>query len=158
VLKDVSSFFKQLGQMNLERAIQIAVEAHKGQTDRVGVPYVAHVFSVMEKGKTTNEKIVGVLHDLVEDTHWTIEMLQNEGFSEEVVEAVRCITKITEDEDYDVYIARVKSSLLATRVKINDLQDNMNILRYDQITERDTKRLNKYLKIYKDLISFVGHS
>ncbi len=144
--------------MNLEKAIEIAVAAHKGQTDRVGVPYVAHVFSVMERGKTTNEKIVGVLHDLVEDTHWTIEMLKAEGFSEQIVEAVRCITKTSDNEDYEVYIQRVKSNPLAVRVKLNDLQDNMNVLRYEQITERDRLRLNKYLKVYRELLALVGHA
>jgi (p)ppGpp synthase/HD superfamily hydrolase len=135
----------------LERAIQIAVEAHKGQTDRVGVPYVAHLFSVMDRGKTLDEKIVGILHDLVEDTSWTLDDLRAEGFSENIIEAVRCITKITDDEDYDEYITRIKSNALAIKVKLNDLLDNMNILRYEQLTERDLKRLNKYLKVYKEL-------
>jgi (p)ppGpp synthase/HD superfamily hydrolase len=135
----------------LERAIQIAVEAHRGQTDRVGVPYVAHLFSVMDRGKTLDEKIVGVLHDLVEDTSWTLDDLRAEGFSENIIEAIRCISKITDDEDYEEYIERVKSNALAIKVKLNDLLDNMNILRYEQLTERDLKRLNKYLKVYKEL-------
>ncbi len=139
----------------LERAIEIAVEAHKGQTDRVGVPYVAHLFSVMDRGKTLEEKTVGILHDLVEDTSWTLDDLRAEGFAENIVEAVRCITKITDDEDYDEYIARVKSNPLAVRVKLNDLLDNMNILRYEQLTERDLNRLNKYLKVYKELSQLV---
>ncbi|MFY7786918.1 MAG: GTP pyrophosphokinase [Thermoflexibacteraceae bacterium] len=115
----------------LERAIQIAVEAHRGQTDRVGVPYVAHLFSVMDRGKTLDEKIVGVLHDLVEDTSWTLDDLRAEGFSENIIEAIRCISKITDDEDYEEYIERVKSNALAIKVKLNDLLDNMNILRYE---------------------------
>jgi (p)ppGpp synthase/HD superfamily hydrolase len=139
----------------LERAIEIAVEAHKEQTDRVGVPYVAHLFSVMDRGKTIEEKIVGILHDLIEDTSWTLDDLRAEGFAENIVEAVRCITKITDDEDYDEYITRVKSNPLAVRVKLNDLLDNMNILRYEQLTERDLKRLNKYLKVYKELSQLV---
>jgi len=139
----------------LQRAIEIAVEAHKGQTDRVGVPYVAHLFSVMDRGKTLEEKIVGVLHDLVEDTSWTLDDLRSEGFTENIIEAVRCITKVTDEEDYDEYIARVKSNPLAVRVKLNDLLDNMNILRYEQLTERDLKRLNKYLKVYKELSQLV---
>jgi (p)ppGpp synthase/HD superfamily hydrolase len=140
----------------LEKAIKLAVEAHTGQVDKAGVPYITHLFSVMNRGQSMNEKIVGVLHDLVEDTHWTIEMLRNEGFSEEIVEAVRCITKLSDTEDYDVYINRVKSNPLALRVKLHDLQDNMNVMRHEQLTEKDFIRLNKYLKIYRMLLNETG--
>lgn len=63
----------------LEKAIEIAVKAHKGQKDKAGEPYILHCLSVMLKGKTEDEKIVGVLHDAVEDTKITIEFLKEEG-------------------------------------------------------------------------------
>ena len=65
----------------LERAIEIATEAHRGQVDKAGNDYIQHPLRVMEAGKTTNEKIVGVLHDVVEDTDWSFELLAEEGFS-----------------------------------------------------------------------------
>ena len=73
----------------LERAIEIATEAHKGQLDKAGRDYVGHSLRVMEMGKTEEDKIVGVLHDVIEDTDWTFEKLAEEGFSDEVL-ALRC--------------------------------------------------------------------
>ena len=135
----------------LERAIQIATEAHKGQFDKAGREYIGHPIRVMEMGKTENEKIVGVLHDVIEDTDWTFERLEAEGFSQEVINALRCVTKTSENENYDDFIDRVKKNPLATAVKINDLTDNMDIRRLPYLSDKDVKRLKKYLKAYKRL-------
>ena len=136
----------------LVRAIEIATEAHKGQYDKAGNDYIGHPLRVMEMGKTENEKIVGVLHDVVEDTDWTFEALAAEGFSEEVIAALRCVTKLSENENYDDFIERVKKNPLAVAVKINDLSDNMDIRRLPYLSDKDVKRLKKYLKAYKRLI------
>ena len=137
--------------MNLERAIEIAAEAHKGQKDKYGAPYLGHVTRVMNAGVTDDERIVGALHDVVEDTPWTFDDLLREGFSIQIVEAVRCLTKKSEDEDYDEFTERVRKNPLAVRVKLNDLRDNMDIRRMPSVTEKDVKRLNKYLKAYRTL-------
>ena len=136
----------------LQRAIEIATEAHKGQYDKAGNDYIGHPLRVMEMGTTENEKIVGVLHDVVEDTDWTFEALAAEGFSEEVIAALRCVTKLSENENYDDFIERVKKNPLAVAVKINDLSDNMDIRRLPYLSDKDFKRLKKYLKAYKRLI------
>ncbi len=136
----------------LERAIQIATEAHNGQFDKAGREYIGHPIRVMEMGKTEDEKIVGVLHDVIEDTDWTFERLEAEGFSQEVINALRCVTKTSENENYDDFIDRVKKNPLATAVKINDLTDNMDIRRLPYLSDKDVKRLKKYLKAYKRLI------
>ena len=135
----------------LERAIQIATEAHKGQLDKAGRDYIGHPLRVMEMGKTEDEKIVGVLHDVIEDTGWTFEMLEAEGFSRVVIEALKCVTKLSENENYDEFIERVKKNPLAVAVKINDLTDNMDIRRLPYLSDKDVKRLKKYLKAYKKL-------
>ena len=135
----------------LERAIEIATEAHKGQVDKAGNEYIGHPLRVMEMGKTLEEKIVGVLHDVVEDTDWTFERLEAEGFAPEVIAALRCVTKTSENENYDDFIERVKKNALATAVKINDLTDNMDIRRLPYLSDKDVKRLKKYLKAYKRL-------
>ena len=98
----------------------------------------------MERGKTEVEKICGVLHDVVEDSDWTFEKLKNEGFSDEVIETLRCVTK----KDYDKFIERVIHNPIAVQVKINDLLDNMDVTRFEELNEWDYKRLNKYLKAY----------
>ena len=139
--------------MNLERAIEIAAEAHKGQKDKYGAPYLGHVTRVMNAGETDQERIVGVLHDVIEDSPWTFDDLRREGFSAEIIEAVRCLTKKSEDEDYDEFTERVRKNPLAVRVKLNDLRDNMDIRRMTSVTEKDVKRLNKYLKAYRALTS-----
>lgn len=109
----------------LQRALEIATQAHQGQFDKAGNDYIGHPLRVMEMGKTENEKIVGVLHDVVEDTDWTFEALAAEGFSEEVIAALRCVTKLSENENYDDFIERVKKNPLAVAVKINDLSDKL---------------------------------
>ena len=135
----------------IERAIQIATEAHKGQFDKAGREYIGHPIRVMEMGRTEDEKIVGVLHDVIEDTDWTFERLEAEGFSQEVINALRCVTKTSENENYDDFIDRVKKNPLAIAVKINDLTDNMDIRRLPYLSDKDVKRLKKYLKAYKRL-------
>lgn len=134
----------------LNKAIKLAQKAHKGQTDKFGTPYIGHVMRVMNAGNTYDEKIVGVLHDVLEDCpEITEESLKEEGFSDEVVFAVKCLSKIPADMDYTDFIQQVEKSTLAIAVKLNDLQDNMNLTRFNHtITERDMKRLNKYLTAY----------
>jgi len=133
----------------LDRAIRIAVKAHKGQTDKYGNPYILHPMRVMGMGRTDEEKIVGILHDVVEDTDWTFDDLREEGFSERVIAALDCVTKRSDDEDYDEFVARTRTNALAIRVKLNDLTDNMDSRRMGEVKEKDIKRLNKYLRAYK---------
>ena len=135
----------------LDRAIEIAVEAHRGQVDKAGCEYVEHPLRVMASGRTLEEKIVGVLHDVVEDSEWTFARLEAEGFSADVIDALRCVTKLSDSEPYDKFIARIKKNPLAVAVKLNDLADNMDIRRLPYISEKDVKRLKKYLKAYKQL-------
>ena len=142
----------------MERAIEIATEAHRGQLDKAGCDYIEHPLRVMAAGKSLDEKIVGVLHDVVEDTNWTFEDLAAEGFSAEVIEALRCVTKLSESEPYDKFIARVKRNPLAVVVKLNDLSDNMDIRRLPYLSDKDIKRLKRYLKAYKQLTGVPTYS
>lgn len=134
----------------LNKAIKLAQKAHKGQTDKFGTPYIGHVMRVMNAGKTYDEKMVGVLHAILEDCpEITEETLKEEGFSEEVIFAIKCITKTADDMDYTEFIRQTEQSALAVSVKINDLEDNMNLTRFTHtLTDRDMKRLNKYLTAY----------
>ena len=135
----------------LQKAITIAYEAHKDQKDKYGAPYVGHVSRVMNRGRNVDEKIVGVLHDLIEDTDWTFERLRKEGFPDYIINAVECLTKKDENEDYNAFIERIVPNPLAVSVKLNDLEDNMDIRRMPAVTEKDAARLNKYLQAYKKL-------
>ncbi len=143
----------------LNRAIEIAREAHRGQVDKAGKEYIGHPMRVMEMGKTMEEKIVGVLHDVVEDSkEWGFDRLGEEGFAPEIIEALRCVTKLSEKEPYDKFIARVKTNPLAVAVKLNDLTDNMDIRRLPYLSDKDVKRLKKYLKAYKQLMGEPTYS
>lgn len=134
----------------LNKAIKIAAKAHKGQTDKFETPYIAHVMRVMNYGKTYDEKIAGVLHDVLEDCpEITVEILREEGFSEEIIFAIQCLSKTSEDVDYMEFIQKTEQSPIAVAVKMNDLRDNMDLLRFTKLmTERDLKRMNKYLQAY----------
>jgi len=136
----------------LQKATSIATEAHKGQRDRYDAPYIFHVMRVMMRGKNEDEKLAALLHDVVEDTEYTFEDLQNERFPEHIIEAVRCLTK-GKDEPYDDYINRVKTNKLAIAVKINDLEDNMDVRRMTKMEEKDVSRFNKYLRAYHALVN-----
>ena len=140
----------------LQRAIEIATKAHAGQFDKGGKEYIGHPLRVMEMGKTEAEKIVGVLHDVIEDTSITIEYLSEEGFSKEILDALLCVTKLSNNEDYDHFICRVMTNPLAVKVKINDLKDNMDITRLIRVTEKDLVRIRKYQKAYNRLMNHIG--
>ena len=135
----------------LERAIEIARIAHAGQFDKAGKDYINHPLRVMEKGLTDNEKIVGVLHDVVEDSDWTFEMIKAEGFSDDVIDALKCVTKLSEDEDYDHFIDRILANQLAIKVKLNDLEDNLDLSRLANPSENDIDRSKKYIRAYARL-------
>lgn len=136
----------------LLHAMHLAINAHGKQLDRNGQPYIGHCFRVMSAGQTLEEKIVGVLHDILEDTKMSIIDLSAEGFSEHVIDAVHTLTKL-ENEDYDHYIGRVERNDLAIRVKLNDLTDNMDLRRLKFLTDDDVARMRKYLAAYNQLTS-----
>ena len=137
--------------MDLERAIQIAVEAHAGVTDKGGKAYILHPISVMMRCETDDEKIVAILHDVVEDTDWTFEALREEGFTETIIEALKTVTKHSEDEDYDEFIQRSLKNEIGRKVKIADLRENLDVTRIGELTDKDLERINKYKRALKTL-------
>ena len=139
--------------MNLERAIEIAVNAHKGVTDKGGNPYIVHPLRVMMSLKSDNEKIVGVLHDVVEDAEdWDFEKLKEEGFSEEVLDGLRSVTKTSEEEDYNEFVQRALTNEIGRAVKIADIRDNLDVTRIGELRQKDMNRLNKYKNALKVLL------
>ncbi|MFI5145127.1 MAG: GTP pyrophosphokinase [Ignavibacteria bacterium] len=132
----------------LEKAIDLAFRVHKNQKDRYGKPYIFHPLRVMNKMNDEKEKIVAVLHDVIEDSELTYKDLCDAGFSEEIIDAIASISKQDDEEYYD-YIKRVMQNKLACKVKLADLEDNMDIRRIETITEKDAERLKKYLKAYR---------
>ena len=132
--------------MNLERAIEIAQEAHKGVKDKGGHDYIHHPIRVMHAMSNDQEKIVAILHDVVEDSDWTFERLKEEGFEDSVIESLRCVTKYSEEEDYQEFIKRAATNKIATKVKMADIEDNLDLSRLGTLTEKDLIRIEKYKK------------
>ncbi len=134
-----------------EDAIRLAVEVHQGQKDKAGSPYILHPLRAMLSMATETEMIVAVLHDVVEDGGITIDDLRKAGFSEEITDAIDCLTR-RDGEEYDELIDRVKSNPLAVKVKIADLRDNSNLGRIAEPKENDYKRLEKYRQALAELV------
>lgn len=127
----------------LERAIAIAVQAHSGAVDKGGHPYILHPLRVMLSVTTEEERIAAVLHDVVEDSDWTLEQLRREGFSEVVLQALDALTR-RKDEEYMDFVRRAGANSVARRVKLADLADNMDVSRLPEPTEKDRARIEKY--------------
>lgn len=128
---------------NYELALKIATEAHKGQVDKAGVPYINHPLTVASLVETEEEKIVALLHDTIEDTNITEQDLLNYGFSNKIVEAVKLLTH-NKNVPYMDYVAKIKNNELARKVKIADLTHNSDLSRLKEITDKDKKRYKKY--------------
>ncbi len=138
----------------LNEAITLATQAHAGQTDKAGATYIQHILRVVERCKTPDAKVVAALHDVVEDCgdQYSFESL-SELFPSHIIDALRCVTKTHEDEPYEEFIRRAVDNDLAREVKLADLEDNLDVTRLTEVTERDAQRLTKYLNARKILLN-----
>lgn len=135
----------------LDKAIAIAVEAHTGQTDKAGRPYILHPLHLMMQMDTDEERITAVLHDVVEDSEMTLADLRNAGFPAPVLDALALLTHDKSQLSYDAYITAVQANPLARRVKMADLIHNMDVRRLTEIREKDLQRLVKYRRAWQKL-------
>jgi len=133
---------------DIQKAYNIAKEAHKGQIDKAGKPYILHPMTVASNvGNDESTIIVALLHDVIEDTDVTIDDLRGD-FSPKVLDALDCVTH-RKGEDYMDYVKRAASNKIAKKVKIADLETNMDLSRLPKVTDRDIKRNeNKYKPAY----------
>lgn len=129
----------------LELAIEVATQAHKGQLDKGGNPYILHPQAVAAALDSTENKIVAYLHDVVEDTEITLEDLKEMGFSYRIVNSIRILTK-SKDISYEDYLKSVKKDSNAWHVKMADIKHNMDISRIPEPTAKDFARIEKYKK------------
>ena len=133
--------------MNLQRAIEIALEAHKDALDKGGNPYILHPLRLMLQMDSEEEMIVAILHDVVEDSEkWSFDKLQAEGFSKKIINSLRSVTKENENEDYEKFIDRSMKDEIGRKVKVADISDNLDISRLKEVTDKDILRINKYKK------------
>lgn len=128
---------------SLERAIAIAAMAHTGQVDKGGAPYILHPLKVMLRMSTLEERIVAVLHDVVEDCGVSLDDLRREGFSEEVLTAIAAVTKVP-GESYEDFVDRAAQNPIGRAVKLADLEENSDLSRIASPSWEDLERIEKY--------------
>lgn len=133
----------------LDDAIRLAVQAHRGQLDKAGAPYILHPLRVMATQPDEPRRIAAVLHDVVEDCGIPLETIADH-FGMLVAEAVDALTK-REDEDYDAFITRCARNPIARDVKRADILDNLDLSRLPVVTERDEARAAKYQRALTQL-------
>lgn len=126
-------------------ALKLCFEAHKEQVDKSGMPYVFHPFHLAEQMTTEETTIVALLHDLIEDTDYTIKDLEDMGFDKAVTDAIALMTH-ADDVDYMDYVRMIKNNPIAKAVKLADLMHNSDLTRLDVVDEKALKRQKKYEK------------
>ena len=135
----------------IDTALSLAIEAHKGQRDKSGKAYILHPLRIMAKMTTEEEQSVAILHDVLEDSDFQLSDLLSAGIPVDVCRAVELLTRI-DGQDYERYIDDIAQNTLARRVKIADIEDNINVLRLRDLGDRDIERLKKYHKSWHILI------
>ena len=142
----------------LGKVLVLATNAHAGQFDRGGNPYILHPLKVMHYLKTTDEELqcIALLHDVIEDTNTTWEDLEAIGCTERILFAVRALTK-QPGQSYDKYKQGVFANEDAMRVKMADLRHNTDIRRLKGVTEKDITRMAKYNVFYLELAAALSN-
>lgn len=125
------------------KAMRLAYEAHEGQFDKAGVPYIFHPIHLAEQMQTEYGTVAALLHDVPEDSKYSLEDLAAMGFPEPVLHAISLLTH-KPGVPYMDYVAGIKTDKLATAVKLVDLKHNSDKSRLPKLDERDIKRIEKY--------------
>lgn len=138
----------------LDRAMEIAKRAFEGKNDSQGKPYIEHAIRVMDRMDTEDEKITALLHDVPEDSEVTLRDLQNEGFSREVLEALDQLTKKPNMTYFD-YIEDIAGSELATKVKLAEIEDNLDEVRVNKMSFKTFSLEERRERVRKILLQYV---
>ena len=128
-----------------KKAMKVAFDVHKNQVDKNGIPYIYHPVHLAEQMTDESTICVALLHDVVEDTDMTFEQLADEGFTDEIIDALRLMTH-DEAVPYMEYVKIIKTNPIATAVKLADLRHNSDLTRLDTVNEKALERAAKYKK------------
>lgn len=128
-----------------KKAMKLCFEAHKDQVDKSGMPYVFHPFHLAEQMQDETTTVVALLHDVIEDTDYTLQDLTDMGFQKEITDALALLTH-DKDVPYMDYVAAVKGNAVAKAVKLADLRHNSDLSRLDVITDKARARKEKYMQ------------
>ncbi|HEC1424181.1 MAG: GTP pyrophosphokinase [Pseudomonas sp. 34-62-33] len=136
----------------IELALHRALKAYGGKVDKAGKPYILHPLRLAARLDDQISQSVALLHDVIEDSDTTEDDLREDGFPESVISAVVALTR-RKGESYEAFIDRVRVHPLARKIKLLDIEDNMNLLRLNAVSENDLKRIAKYHRAWKRLDS-----
>ena len=128
-----------------KKALTLCFDAHKDQKDKSGLPYVFHPFHLAEQMETEETTVVALLHDVVEDTGYSLADLEDMGFSKSVLDALALLTH-DPSVDYMDYVRAIKANPIARTVKLADLRHNSDLTRLDTVDEKALARVEKYQK------------
>ncbi len=137
---------------NIKKALKLAYEAHNGQVDKSGYPYIAHPLHLAESMSDEKTTIVALLHDVIEDTDFNLKDIESIGFDIEIIKALELLT-YDKNMEYLDYIKTLKNNVIAREVKIADLKHNSDLKRLETVTTKDLARVEKYnsaLKLLED--------
>ena len=134
-----------------KKAMKFAYQAHQGQTDKSGLPYIYHPMHIAEQMEDESTTVCALLHDVVEDTHYTLEDLIKQGYPSEIIEALSLLTH-NKDISYMDYVRKINSNKIASTVKLADLQHNSDLSRLEVIDDDALKRIEKYRKAMQILL------
>ena len=140
-----------------KKAMRLMIEKHENQKDKAGMPYFYHPLHVAEQMNDETTTIVALLHDIVEDTDTTLDDLRNMNFPKDVLDAIDALTH-KDGVDYYDYIENISKNGIARKVKIKDLEHNMDLNRLTEITDVDIKRYEKYKRCHDYLLTFEKES
>ena len=128
-----------------KKAMKLCFAAHKDQVDKSGMPYVFHPFHLAEQMTDEATTVTALLHDVVEDTDYTLNDLRAMGFPEAAVDAIAMMTHDPKVPYLD-YVAKIKTNPVARAVKLADLRHNSDLSRLDTVDEKALERVEKYRK------------
>lgn len=131
-----------------KKALKLCFEAHKDQVDKSGIPYVFHPFHLAEQMKDEKTTVVALLHDVVEDTDYTIEEIAKLGFDNDIIDALKLLTH-DDSVPYMEYVAKIKNNEIAKAVKYADLMHNSDLTRLDHVDKKAIERKQKYADAIK---------
>ncbi|WP_238396940.1 GTP pyrophosphokinase [Pseudomonas putida] len=136
----------------IDMGLEWALKAYRGKVDKGGKPYILHPLRLMARLDDPISQLVALLHDVIEDSPITGDELREAGFPESVVSTVEVLTR-RQGETYEAFIDRIRTNPLARKVKLLDIEDNLNLLRLSAVTDKDLKRVAKYHRAWKRLDS-----
>ena len=139
-----------------KKALKLCFEAHRDQTDKSGMPYVFHPFHLAEQMDTEESTTVALLHDVVEDTDYTLENLMAMGFPNDVIDALALMTHDPKVPYMD-YIQSIGTNHLSTKVKLVDLRHNSDLSRLEKVDTKALERVEKYSRAIRYLESIISH-